>query len=134
VSNTIDEARKLIAARLVDLEAEAKSLEAALASLNEGDSSDARRRKSSVSQRQASPPRKSATRRRKSKRKGARAPRGQRRQQFLAELEKSPGAKASEVAKAIGINANQAYTLAGRLQKEGAIRKSGKGYRVKAAA
>lgn len=126
MSNVIEDARKLIAARLTELESEAKSLETALASLGEGEPSNGRRK--SASRRKSTRRRKSAPPRRK--RKAARAPRGQRREQFLAELKKSPGAKASEVAKAIGINANQAYTLAGRLQKEGAIRKRGKGYRL----
>ncbi|HWW67851.1 MAG TPA: MarR family transcriptional regulator, partial [Solirubrobacterales bacterium] len=64
------------------------------------------------------------------KKGGRRAPRGQRREQFLAALEKSPGAKASEIAKQLGISANQAHTLARRLHKDRLIRRSGKGYRL----
>lgn len=127
MSNAIEDARKLIAARLDDLESEAKGLETALASLGEGGSANGRRRKS-ASRRKSTRRRKSAPPRRK--RKAARAPRGQRREQFLATLRQSPGAKATEVAAQLGISANQAYALAGRLQKEGAIRKSGKGYRL----
>jgi len=115
VSNAIEDARKLIAVRLDDLESEAKGLETALASLGEGGSANGRRRKSAPLRR---------------KRKAARAPRGQRREQFLATLRQSPGAKATEVAAQLGISASRAYALAGRLQKEGAIRKSGKGYRL----
>jgi DNA-binding IclR family transcriptional regulator len=59
-----------------------------------------------------------------------RAPRGQRREQFLAVVTDSPGIKASEVAKQLGISPNQAYALARGLQKDRAIRKSGKGYRL----
>jgi hypothetical protein len=119
VSELIESARKLIAARLAELESEAKGLERALVSL--GGSPPAKRRRG---------PRRKSTSRRPRKR---RAPRGQRRQQFLAALEKSPGAKATEIAAQLGISANQAYTLAGRLRREGAIRKRGKGYRVAAA-
>jgi hypothetical protein len=126
----MSEVRSLIEDRLKDLDDESKRLNKALDDLGGGQPKASGpkpgrppKRTSVVA---APPPSKRAPR----KRKGARAPRGQRREQFLAELEKSPGAKASEVAKAIGINANQAYTLAGRLQKEGAIRKRGKGYRL----
>ena len=105
--DTIDSARQLIQSRLADLDAEAKSLERALASLGEGVST----------KRRPGRPRK-------------RAPRGQRREQFLAALAKSPGAKVSEIAEELGISANQTHTLAGRLHQQKAIRKSGKGYRL----
>lgn len=131
--DALADARDLIQSRLADLDAEAKQLERALASLGEGSGTRSRRpgrpRKSPATPAEvtATPPKRRASR----KRKGAkRAPRAQRREQFLAALQKSPGAKATEVAKAIGISADQAHTLAGRLQKEGAIRKRGKGYRV----
>jgi predicted transcriptional regulator len=42
-----------------------------------------------------------------------------------------PGARPSEIATALGVTTNQIYTHARRLQKDGAIRKSGKGYRLK---
>lgn len=129
MSEAIESARKLIAARLADLESEAKSLEAALASLGAG--GPGRHRKSASPRRSTRRP-ESTPRRRKGK-AAARAPRGRRREQFLAALQKSPGAKATALAKEIGISANQAYTLAGRLQREGAIRKHGKGYRVASA-
>jgi hypothetical protein len=135
VSKAIDDARNLIQSRLADLDTEAKSLERALAGLGEGSSPPPRRpgrpRKSPATPAAATatPAKRRASRKRKS---ATRAPRGQRREQFLAALQKSPGAKATEVAKAIGISANQAYTLAGRLHKEGAIRKRGKGYALEA--
>jgi hypothetical protein len=133
--NPIDDARQLIQSRLADLDAEAKQLRGALASLGDGSSGKrrpGRPRKSPATRAEATatPPKRSAPRKRKS---AKRAPRGQRREQFLAALQKTPGAKATEVGKEIGISANQAYTLAGRLQKDGAIRKRGKGYRVVAA-
>lgn len=114
--DTIDRVRDLIQARLRELQAEIEQLEQGLRDLAGADgarpSSRARRRK--------------APRRRPAKR----APRGQRRQQFLAAVEKNPGAKASEIAKQLGISTNQAHTLARRLQKDHTIRKSGKGYRI----
>lgn len=114
--NTIDRAPDLIQARLGELETEAEQLEQALRQLSGLDGAGP----------SAGPARRKSARRRTSKR----APRRQRRQQFLAALEKTPGAKASEIAKQIGISSNQAYTVARRLQREGSIRKRGKGYRV----
>jgi IclR helix-turn-helix domain len=113
--DTIDSARSLIEARLRQLDAEAERLGRALHSLGEGRSTKPRGR-----------PRRKASSRKAAKR----APRGQRRQQFLAALEKSPGAKASEIAKQLGISPNQAHTLARRLHKQKAIRRSGRGYRL----
>ena len=116
MSEVIESARKMIEARLRELDRESKRLGRALQSL--GETGPAKRR--------GRPRRKPTT---GSKRKG-RAPRGQRREQFLAALQKSPGAKASEIAKQLGISPNQAHTLARRLHQQKAIRKSGKGYRV----
>ncbi len=116
MSEAIESARKMIEARLRELDLEAKRLDRALQSL--GESGPAKRR--------GRPRRKAAT----SAKGKRRAPRGQRRGQFLAALEKSPGAKASEIARQLGISPNQAHTLARRLHKQKAIRKSGKGYRL----
>ncbi len=116
MSDTIEQARNLIETRLRELEGEAKRLGRALQSMGETGPSRRRRR----ARRKATSP---------SKRKG-RAARGQRREQFLTALEKSPGAKVTEIAKEIGISPNQAHTLARRLHKQKAIRKSGKGYRL----
>jgi hypothetical protein len=128
VPDVLADARQLIQSRLAELEAEAKSLERALASLGEGVGAKRRpgrpRKRAVVDA--ALPQRKRARR----KGKGKRAPRGQRREQFLAAVKAKPGARVSELAKELGISPNQAYTLAGRLQKDGAIRKSGKGYRA----
>lgn len=126
MSEAIESARKMIEARLRELEGETRRLERALAALGEGVGVKRRpgrpRKRASVD---AAPPQ-----RKRAGHKGKRAPRGQRREQFLAAVEKSPGAKASEIAKELGISPNQAHTLARRLHKQKAIRKSGKGYRV----
>jgi hypothetical protein len=110
----IDGARSLIESRLREIEEEAQSLQSALGPLaaDAGVTAPAR-----------------PTRRR---RKGARrAPRGQRREQFLAAVKARPGATAAEVGKKIGISTNQAYALGQRLLRGGEVKKSGKGYRIK---
>lgn len=63
-----------------------------------------------------------------------RAARGQRRAQFLEAVKANPGMKGAGIAREIGISLTQAYELARALRKDGSIRKSGKGYRVKAKA
>ncbi|MGH2604295.1 MAG: hypothetical protein ACRDJ9_33520, partial [Dehalococcoidia bacterium] len=59
-----------------------------------------------------------------------RAPRGQRQAQFLATIEKKPGGPMSEIAGDMGVAAPQLYRIAGRLRKQGRIRKRGKGYAI----
>jgi hypothetical protein len=63
-----------------------------------------------------------------------RAGRGQRRAQFLEAVKANPGMKGSGIAREIGISLTQAYELAKALRKDGSIRKSGNGYRVKVGA
>ncbi len=117
MSETIEQARRLIEARLHEIEAEVTRLAEGLKTLGGGPSPRARRKDSKGGKRR--PARKQ------------RAARGLRREQFLEAVRKAPGAKASEVAKEIGISANQAYSLARQLVKSGEIKKSGKGYRAK---
>jgi predicted ArsR family transcriptional regulator len=59
-----------------------------------------------------------------------RAPRGQRREQFLAAVSSKPGSTATELGKEIGISTNQAYALGQRLLKDGEVKKSGKGLKA----
>jgi predicted Rossmann fold nucleotide-binding protein DprA/Smf involved in DNA uptake len=111
----------MIEDRLRELEAEASRLRGALASLG-GDrprgSTRARRRPA------ANGRRRSATRKR--------APRGQREAEFLAAVEKSPGAKVPAIAEEMGVAPNQVYGLARRLHRAGRIRKRpGGGYALK---
>lgn len=113
--DTIDSARSLIEARLRELDAEAERLRRALGSLGETRPSKRRGRS-----------RRGAARRKATRR----APRGQRREQFLAALQQSPGARVTEIAKELGISPNQAHTLARRLRKDRLIHRSGKGYRL----
>ncbi len=54
---------------------------------------------------------------------GARAARGERQKQFLAAVRAKPGAKASEIAREIGVSTSQANGLARRLHAAGQLRK-----------
>jgi hypothetical protein len=122
VPSPIDDVRQLIASRLADLDAEAKQLERVLSSLG------------SSSRRRPGRPRKhsdvaaSAQTKRRGPRKGKRAARGQRREQLLTAVKANPGARPSELAKAIGVRPAQAHALVAKARAEKLIVKSGKGY------
>jgi hypothetical protein len=60
------------------------------------------------------------------RRRGGR--RGKRPAQFLAAVEKTPGARASDIAKAIGVSPNHAHGLGKRLVEDGKVKKVGLGY------
>jgi len=109
LTDVVEQARTSIEGRLSELETEAQRLREALAGLGG-------RRRSATSL-GGKPKAKS------SKRTGRRVGRGQRQEQFLAAVKKSPGAKVPEIAKAIGVSSNQAYGLARRLQDGGQITK-----------
>ncbi|HEX3361791.1 MAG TPA: hypothetical protein VHS74_12425 [Solirubrobacterales bacterium] len=134
MSKTIDDARSLIQSRLTDLDAEAKQLERALASLGEG-STSRRRQPGRPRRRAAAPPsappkpKRSSVRKRKSSK---RAPRGQRREQLFAAIKASPGARPSELAKSIGVKSTQVHALIAMARAEKLIVKRGKGYALKA--
>ena len=115
MSATIDRVRALLEARLEEIEAEAQQLTSSLTSLGHKGS--------------PRPQRKTPRTNRRMRGKG-RARRGQRKDQFLAAVKKNPGATVAEVAKEIGVSVNQAYGLARQLQKDGAIKKSGKSYSI----
>ena len=59
---------------------------------------------------------------------GKRAPRGQRQAQFLTNISKDPGATMTEVARKMGVSPQQLYPIARKLEQDGAIVKSEKGY------
>jgi sugar-specific transcriptional regulator TrmB len=109
--DTIDKARHMIEERLADLEEEAKKLRHALASLGH---------------RGGKPSKAQPTRKTKKRAKS-----GQREKQLLTSVSKHPDYKPSEHAKAMGVSANQVYSLANKLQKEGKMTKTAKGtYKV----
>jgi hypothetical protein len=111
MSETIDKARQMIEKRLSELEDEAKKLRDALVGLGHRDGKPSK-----------APARKTKKR----------AKPGQREKQLLASVSKHPDYKPSEHAKAMGVSANQVYSLATKLQKEGKLTKTAKGtYKVK---
>lgn len=63
-------------------------------------------------------------------RKVGRAPRGRRRDAFIAALGESPDSSAASLAKELGISANQAYGIARRLRDQGIVKKRGSRYRL----
>lgn len=115
MTEVVEEVRRLIESRLREIEKEAGGLREALTSLGSGTQSGQRSKRSSGS---------------KKPRRRKRAPRGQRRKQFLAAVKANPGSTAADLGRAIGVSTNQAYALGQRLLKEGEVRKSGKGFHV----
>ena len=110
--DTIDKARHMIEECLAELEDEAKKLRRALASLGHRDGKPSKAQPARTTKKRAKP--------------------GQREKQLLASLSKHPDYKPSEHAKAMGVSANQVYSLATKLQKEGKLTKTAKGtYKVK---
>jgi predicted Rossmann fold nucleotide-binding protein DprA/Smf involved in DNA uptake len=65
------------------------------------------------------------------RRRASRAPRGQRQQQFLEAVKKTPGAPIAQVAREMKVPPQQLYAVARRLRDQGQIRKRGRGYAVK---
>jgi hypothetical protein len=118
--DVVNQARKLIEVRLRELEDEANRLREALSGL----SIDGRTpRRSPGSPRAVSGKAQRGT--------GKRAPRGQREAQFLAVLQRNPGAKVSEIAREMRVAPNQVYGLARRLQHSRKIAKRrGGGYAI----
>jgi hypothetical protein len=133
VPDTIAEARQLISSRLAELDAEAKTLERALASLGEGSTSRRRRLgrpRKPVAPTNSAPvePKPSRSRKRKA---GKRAARGQRREELLAAIEATPGARPSALAKTMGVRPTQVSVLIAKARAEKLIVKQGEGYALK---
>jgi hypothetical protein len=141
VSETIEDVRKLIESRLAEISVEASDLERALAGFRDG--SAARPRRSGrgrtltrAAAKKAAPamlstktaPKPRTTPRRKGPKRAAR---GERREQLLAAIAASPGARPSELAQAIDIRPTQVSVLIAKLRGERLIVKSGKGYALK---
>ncbi len=110
-SPVLDQARSLIQERLRELEDEKARLERTLADLTDG----------KAGRRRPGRPRGSKTRRR-GRRGGTRA------DQAVKIISENPGITASEVAKQLKIKPNYVYRVMADLQKEGRVRKSGRGY------
>jgi len=114
-SNTIDSVRTLLQDRLRELDDERAQVEKALADLG-GRRGPGRPRGS----RKAAGTRRSAGKRR---RRG-----GTRRDQAVKMVEAEPGIGAGAIAKSMKIAPNYMYRVMGELEKEGLVRKQGRGY------
>jgi transposase-like protein len=110
-TNVLNEAKSLVQKRLQELDQERARLERALADLTGG----------RVGRRRPGRPRGSGTGRRT--RRG-----GTRGDQAVKIVKANPGISASEIAKRLKIKPNYLYRVMGDLQKEGKVRKKGRGY------
>lgn len=108
VSNTVDQARTLLERRLRELDDERKQVEAALAGLGKS------------TRRGPGRPRSTARRRRRG---------STRANQAVKIISDNPGIKVSELGKKMKLNhPNYLYRVLPDLEKEGRIRRQGKGY------
>jgi DNA-binding MarR family transcriptional regulator len=112
--SSIEKAKKLMEARLVELEQERKAIKAALASLG-GQTTDG--------------PRRSKRRRRTA----TRVRRGERQVQFVNVVGQHPGEPISAIAREMGVKPQQLYPIARRLSDAGTIAKFNGGYKATAA-
>ncbi len=113
-NSAVDKARALLETRRSELTDELKQIDDALAGLG------------SKPRRGPGRPRKAtaaAPGKRRRRRKG-----GTRAEHAMKYLGSHPGASASEIAGAMGIKPNYVYRVMGELEKEGKVRKDGKGY------
>jgi predicted HTH transcriptional regulator len=116
-SDVLDQARSLIEDRLKELDDERQKLERTLADLSGG----------RVGRRRPGRPKGSTSKRRSGGRKRGRK-RSTRADQAVRIVKENPGITASEVAKRMRIQPNYVYRVMGELQKQGRVKKKGKGY------
>jgi hypothetical protein len=115
--DVLDQARSLIEDRIKELDDERRKLERTLADITGG----------RVGRRRPGRPRRStAARRTTGRRRGRR--RSTRSDQALKHVSANPGITASDIAKKMRIKPNYVYRVMGDLQKQGKVRKRGKGY------
>jgi CRP-like cAMP-binding protein len=116
-TDVLDQARSLIEGRLKELDDERRRLEGMLSDITGG----------RVGRRRPGRPRGATTTRRATGRTRGRR-RSTRADQALKQVRASPGITASEIAKKMRIQPNYVYRVMGDLQKQGKVRKKGKGY------
>jgi sugar-specific transcriptional regulator TrmB len=116
-SDVLDQARSLIEDRLKELDDERRRLERTLSDITGG----------RVGRRRPGRPRGSTTARRTTARRRGRR-RTTRADQALKHVQANPEITASEVARKMRIKPNYVYRVMGDLQKQGKVRKRGKGY------
>jgi len=115
-ADVLDQARSLIEDRIKELDSERERLERTLADITGG----------RVGRRRPGRPRGSTTRRAAGRKRGRR--RSTRADQAVKHVKANPGITASDVAKKMRIQPNYVYRVMGDLQKQGKVRKRGKGY------
>jgi hypothetical protein len=116
-TDAVQKAKELLRSRLSELDAERSQLEHALRSLGSSHGSSS----------SSSPGRPARTRRRSG---GKRARRGQREEEFLAQIKDNPGAKISDIAGSIGVAPQQLYPIARRLSDSGKVTRKGEGFQL----
>jgi hypothetical protein len=116
VADAITNARQMIESRIREIEQETARLKRALAELGEGGERRGRRRRASGARR--------SPRRRRGRKI---APRGQRREQLLAYLEKNPGARRAEIAKAMGTTPANAHNVLRKARQDKVVRRRSDG-------
>ena len=116
-SDAVDKARALLEERRNELRSELDQIESALSGLNHnGRRGPGRPRGSRSSARSGS------GKRRRRRRGGTRA------DHALKFVDANPGATAGEIASSMGIQPNYVYRVMAELEKDGKVRKDGKGY------
>jgi sugar-specific transcriptional regulator TrmB len=115
-SDVLDQARSLIEDRLKELDDERQKLESTLADLG------------GRVRRGPGRPRGTTTRRRAGGGRKRGRKRSTRSDQAVRIVKQNPGITASDVAKKMKIQPNYVYRVMGDLQKEGKVKKSGRGY------
>jgi hypothetical protein len=121
----------LIESRLSEIHDETSKLQSALTHLGEGDVEPRSRRPRRKVSAVGTSPRKSKRRAGSETKATKRAPRGQRREELLAAIKATPGARPSELAETVGVRPTQVSVLIAKARAEKLIVKSGKGYALK---
>ena len=111
-----DRMRALIEERIKELDNERKKLESTLADMTGG----------RIGRRRPGRPQGSTTHKPAGRKRGRR--RSTRADQAAKTVKANPGITASEIAKKMRIQPNYVYRVMGDLQKQGKVRKKGKGY------
>jgi predicted HTH transcriptional regulator len=117
-ADVLDQARSLIEGRIKELEDERRRLERTLSDITGG----------RIGRRRQGRPRTTARRGTTGRRRGRR--RSTRADQAVRHVKNNPGITASEIAKKLRIQPNYVYRVMGDLQKQGKVRKKGKGYQA----
>jgi sugar-specific transcriptional regulator TrmB len=117
-ADVLDQARSLIEGRIKELEDERRRLERTLSDITGG----------RIGRRRQGRPRTTARRGTTGRRRGRR--RSTRADQAARHVKNNPGITASEIAKKMRIQPNYVYRVMGDLQKQGKVRKKGKGYQA----